>query len=139
MPFEVTVPDEEQDRRLPEKLHAERDGILTWLVDGCRAWQQHGLSDPLEVRMATDDYRAAQDVIAQFIDATCSRGPDLTCRAGDLYAAYRTWAEQGGERPLSVRTFGERMIEREGIERFRLSDGNHYRWLAIGSTLGAHP
>src|SRR5262249_23762290 len=43
VPFVVTVADDKQDRDLPEKLQGEAAGILSWIVDGCRAWQKVGL------------------------------------------------------------------------------------------------
>ena len=35
IPFNVTIPDAEQDRQLPEKLKDEWTGILKWAVEGC--------------------------------------------------------------------------------------------------------
>ena len=44
MPFTVTIPAEERDRQLGEKLKAEWPGILQWMIDGCLQWQQIGLA-----------------------------------------------------------------------------------------------
>jgi putative DNA primase/helicase len=43
IPFAVTIPPEERDAELAEKLKAERPGILQWLVEGCLEWQIEGL------------------------------------------------------------------------------------------------
>src|SRR5262249_51948077 len=67
LPFMVTIPAAEQDKRLPEKLQAELPGILRWTVESCLAWQQEGLEPPAAVKQATEDYRAEMDVIAAFI------------------------------------------------------------------------
>ena len=42
IPFEVTFPEEKQDKRLPEKLDKELPGILAWMVEGCLRWQKEG-------------------------------------------------------------------------------------------------
>lgn len=134
VPFTVTVPDDEQDRSLPDKLQAEADGILTWLVEGCRVWQQDGLGEPLAVRMATDDYRAGQDTIGAYLADRCSLNTGHTATAADLYAAYRTWAEAAGERVISQRRFGEGLAER-GLERYRTSKEHRWRGVALGDPM----
>jgi hypothetical protein len=53
VPFEVRIPDYEQDRGLRQKLLAEAPGILAWLLEGCRAWQRDGLGLPQAVQEAT--------------------------------------------------------------------------------------
>ena len=49
IPFNVTIPDAEQDRQLPEKLKDEWTGILKWAVEGCLKWQQEELGLPKAV------------------------------------------------------------------------------------------
>jgi putative DNA primase/helicase len=44
VPFTVTIPPEERDPELPDKLLEERKGILVWTVDGCAQWQRTGLT-----------------------------------------------------------------------------------------------
>jgi P4 family phage/plasmid primase-like protien len=43
IPFNVTIPDAEQDCDLGDKLAAERSGILNWAIQGALAWQRDGL------------------------------------------------------------------------------------------------
>jgi len=38
VPFAVTIPAEERDGELTEKLKAEWPGILAWIVAGCLKW-----------------------------------------------------------------------------------------------------
>src|SRR5262249_26134045 len=53
IPFTVTIPAEERDPGLLEKLKTERPGILHWMIEGCLQWQQHGLAPPAVVTAAT--------------------------------------------------------------------------------------
>src|SRR4029077_2383546 len=43
IPFTVTIPAEERDPGLLEKLKTEWPGILHWMIEGCLSWQQRGL------------------------------------------------------------------------------------------------
>ena len=132
IPFTVTVPDDEQDRHLPAKLAAEAPGILAWLVAGCAAWRAAGsLPSPLAVTIATDDYRAAQDALGAFFTDRCHLDPAATSAAADLYRAYKSWADETGERTLSQGRFGEALTER-GLEPYRTRIAR--RWKGIGLT-----
>ena len=44
IPFTVTIPPDERDPDLPDKLRAEWPAILRWAIDGCLAWQREGLN-----------------------------------------------------------------------------------------------
>jgi putative DNA primase/helicase len=107
-----------QDKQLGEKLAAEREGILAWLVRGCLAWQRDGLTLPDKVRAATTEYRQSEDLIAQWIEECCVTGShDYRNKAGDLFANYRAWCERAGEEEiLNQKSFGDALSER-GIER----------------------
>jgi P4 family phage/plasmid primase-like protien len=112
IPFVVTIPPEEQDRSLPDKLRAELPGILAWAVEGCLEWQEYGLGEPEEVRAASEDYRTEMDVLAAFIDARCVEAKHASAKASKLYEAYRFWSDEVGEYAESQRRFGLRLAER---------------------------
>ena len=40
IPFTVTIPPDERDHDLTEKLKTEWPAILGWMIDGCVAWQR---------------------------------------------------------------------------------------------------
>ncbi len=112
IPFTVTIPAEERDPHLLEKLLAEGPGILRWAVEGCLAWQRDGLGAPAEVEKATADYRAEMDVVGSFVEDCCEVGVGLSASSKDLYAGYCQWCEDNGEHPIPKRTFGQRLAER---------------------------
>lgn len=132
VPFGVTIPPEQQDKTLPNKLLTELPGILAWCVRGCIEWQRDGLGMPEAVQAATASYRSEQDVIGAFLAECCVVGlPDYKVKASHLYAAFATWCQQSGEQETSQRKFGEAMSER-GIERY-MSAGTWYKNVAIRS------
>jgi len=136
IPFDVVIPDSEQDLGLRDKLEAERAGILAWAVRGCLAWQRDGLGPPDEVRVATAAYRAEQDVLGEFLAECCILEPGATEPLAALYKTYCDWAKDSGEPPLSKREFGQHLDERgcgplrHGKLRTRLRQGVRLRRLA---------
>ncbi|MHB1610069.1 MAG: phage/plasmid primase, P4 family [Sulfobacillus sp.] len=130
IPFTVTIPEDEQDRHLAQKLKNELPGILAWAVRGCLAWQKDGLQTPTAVRSATDAYREESDILGPFIAERCIVTREATASAKDLYAEYCTWCEDNRERAISQKAFGGRLTER-GLEKQR-STGGRYIWLGIG-------
>ena len=129
MPFDVKIPEEEQDKRLAAKLKRELPGILAWIVRGCLEWQREGLGEPDEVKNATEGYRSDMDVLAAFIAECCVVAPNATAKATPLYMAYKAWCEESGEAHETQRRFGMRLTERN-FEREKV--GGSYRWHGIG-------
>ena len=134
VPWAITIPPKEQDKKLPEKLRAELPGILAWIVQGCMEWQREGLRPSAEVRRATGKYRAEMDVLAAFIDEECVVSEHAMASAKALYSAYRGWCEENGEKPESQRKFGGRLKER-GFENGKITSGpnkGNVEWYGVG-------
>ena len=129
IPFTETIPDEEQDRELVEKLKEELPGILNWALEGCCAWLEEGLQEPEEVVQATLDYRTESDILAEWIEEFCVVHPAATASVTDLYQSYRTWCQDSGQKPLSKRWFGRRLAER-GFDSGRTARARS--WIGIG-------
>lgn len=49
IPFTVTIPAEQRDITLGDRLKEEWPGILSWAIDGCLDWQQKRLAPPKAV------------------------------------------------------------------------------------------
>jgi putative DNA primase/helicase len=121
-------PELRQDKQLPQKLRAEAPGILAWMVQGCLDWQREGLTMPEKVRVATAEYRCAEDAVAQFLEECCLTGNGvMRCRASAIYGAYRQWSERAGEKPLSRDAFGDAMTQR----RFERQKSNGVWYLGV--------
>ena len=130
IPFDVAIPEEDQDKELPAKLHEELPGILNWALRGCLAWQKQGLGEPEEVRTATGAYRAEMDLLAHFVAERCVEGEDAKVKASELHRAYTEWCQTSGEKPPSQRDLSTLLIEK-GLERRRLEAGVHYFGLKL--------
>jgi putative DNA primase/helicase len=126
IPFDATFT--HPDKRLPEKLAAERPGILRWAIEGCLLWQREGgLQEPPEIVAAVESYRRETDLLAAFLEeATDSKeGSQAAAPAGELHAAYRAFCVSRGGTALHGDAFMGAMAER-GFKRKRTNRGIFY-------------
>lgn len=128
IPFTVTIPEEQQDKELADKLRAELPGILRWAIEGAMAWQKHGLGMPKAVCDATAEYRKEMDSFGEFLEERCVEGPKERVPKGKLYEAYNEWCKSHGAHPLGRSRFTNRLKERGVTER---KSGNHL-WVGVG-------
>lgn len=96
VPFDVIVPKAEQDGHLKDKLREEIDGILTWLVAGCLAWQHSGLEEPERVQEATASYRHDSDTLGAFLEKRCLTYTHSHVKSSELFAAWQGWCRTQG-------------------------------------------
>lgn len=128
IPFTVTIPDEQKDRQLPEKLKAELPGILQWAIDGCYEWAEGGLRPPPEVLVATEDYRMEMDIMGNFLNECCVVMPKAWATNADLYKRYTDWCTEVGEMAASQRKFTQRLAQRGFVQ----DRGTVRFWKGIG-------
>jgi putative DNA primase/helicase len=114
IPFTVTIPKEEQDPTLGERLKAEWPGIMAWAIDGCLEWQRHGLAPPAAVQNATESYLEAEDSLAAWIEDACEHDAQAWEGSTALYASWKTHADRTGEFAGSLKRFVQRIEERAG-------------------------
>jgi putative DNA primase/helicase len=133
IPFEVTIPDHEQDKHLEEKLMAELSGIFNWAIEGALLWKLEGLAEPPEVIDATDLYKVESDILADFIADKVSKGPNKHILVADCYHEYTKYCLSNGERVISKRAFANAMRERG----FLTSSGSGNKTLFVGIDLKA--
>ena len=113
IPFNVTIPEDERDEHLAEKLKAEWGGILGWAVQGCLEWRKSGLSPPAVVRQATDEYLAAEDSFAAWLEECTKPASDWAFESSaDLFASWKAWAEKAGEEIGSRKRFADTLQSR---------------------------
>jgi P4 family phage/plasmid primase-like protien len=118
IPFETVIPEGERDRSLRERLGRERDGILGWMLEGCRSWQAVGLLPPQRIRDAVSSYFEGEDFSGHWIADCCETGEHLSASNAELYASWKAFAEPLGIEPGSVRDLGEKLRDR-GFSSFR--------------------
>jgi len=129
IPFNVAIPEAEQDRDLEKKLLAELPGILNWALEGCRMWQEEGgLKPPAEVKAAVKEYKDDMDVFGQWLDECCILQPGIKTPHGTLYESYDQWSKTNSGWSLSSKKFSQTLTERGLIKE---KSGIH-SWRGIG-------
>ncbi|HET6753776.1 MAG TPA: phage/plasmid primase, P4 family [Jiangellaceae bacterium] len=117
VPFDVVVPEDERDGKLPEKLHGELDGVLAWLVDGYMQWKSRGLAEPAPVTNATATYRTESDLLGLFLAERTMPNPHAHVRSADLFAAWVEWCKRenvdAGTQTAFSRTLQDRGFDKE--------------------------
>lgn len=101
VPFNATMPT--GSARIPNYAQhlAEEEGaaILQWIVDGAVKFHQNGNRLPIcsDVEEATAAYRAREDWVNRFIDECCIVDREAEVRCGELFDAYKKYADQCGD------------------------------------------
>jgi putative DNA primase/helicase len=132
IPFNVTIPEEKRDKKLSEKLWAERDGILGWMVQGCLDWQARGLRPPEAATEATEDYLVAEDAVGRWISERCREDRSSSCSTGALFSDWKSWAELSGEFIGNVRKLSDDLSKR-GYKKFRNEKERGFYGISVGS------
>jgi putative DNA primase/helicase len=130
VPFAITIPAEDRDRDLGEKLRSEWPGILAWLIEGCLHWQKLGLRPPRAVLDATKAYLEAEDAISAWLDERYERDASAWTSSTALYSSWKGWAEQNGEHPDSMKRLSQK-LESRGLVPERKMHGRGFRGLRL--------
>lgn len=123
IPFTQTIPADERDPLLPEKLKAEWPAILRWAIEGALLWQREGLQVPDVVRCASEEYLADEDTLGAFLDENVIMAPDGRETSADVYQRFRAWQTQTGAAHLWTQTAMTRALKERGIPTAKFTGG----------------
>ena len=112
IPFEVKIPEEEQDKNLHQKIiYNELSGVFNWVLDGLnRLLTQKRFSDCEAVKKALENYKLESDTVRLFLndnDYKISLVNEKPLK--DLFNEYKNYCLEGGFKSCSVRTFSDRL------------------------------
>jgi putative DNA primase/helicase len=130
VPFSVTIPPEERDLELAEKLKAEWPGILHWMISGCLEWQQQGLAPPSIVSNATSEYFEAEDAIGLWLEDRIERRSGAFALCNALYSSWKDWIEARGEEPGSQKQLTE-TLQGKHFKFVRRNNGRGFEGIAF--------
>ena len=126
IPFEVQIPESEQDKELANKIiENELSGVFNWVLEGLTRFLQNGrftYSDKTEEVIKT--YQKQSDPIVLFIEDECfvkSTIDEMPLK--EFYQLYRCYCIESGYRQCSLKTFSDRLKKLE-FEVVRKSQGN---------------
>ena len=143
IPFAQQFQGASLDSSLPDKLWAEREGILAWMVRGAVTWSEElqntnattGLGSCKAIDQSIEEYRYDNDLSARFIEDCLVRENDSgSIGARELYYAYqRWWSDNSDEDTPSEGIFSRRMEER-GLKKTRTKAGVVYKGVKLIKT-----
>lgn len=104
-------------KTMKKDLLANREGVLSWIVEGVRAYLEEGLEPPEEVAAAIEEYRRSANPFTEWMNARVDTSDPLAlCYPSELYADYKAWCEREsiGEREIMTSTaFGRALGDRQ--------------------------
>lgn len=125
VPFNVTIPEAEQDRQLAANIiQSELSGVFNWVLDGLRRLLAQGrFTDCEAVRKAVEAYKVQSDSVKTFLDEMEYQShADRTVARKVLYSEYKVFCQEDGYRPVAARNFAKR-LEGYGIDTVRRNGG----------------
>jgi putative DNA primase/helicase len=127
MPFDVAIPEHERDVFLDQKLDAEAQGILRWLVEGCRDWYAAGcrVERPACMREALAAYQREEDPVRTWVMEECELHAEAEIGATAGYQAFAEWLVRAGGKPMSQTAFGTRLAALGDLEIRKGRDSNN--------------
>jgi len=126
IPFDVTIPPQEQDKSLHTKIiESELSGVFNWVLDGLkRLLEQRRFSDCEAAKNAIDEYKIESNSVQMFISESGYNGcPTDYILIKDLYPEYRAFCIEDGMTPFKKTNF-IKQLRALGLIVDRLNVGN---------------
>ncbi|APR54839.1 DNA primase [Sphingomonas koreensis] len=127
VPWDVQIPADEVDKKLPEKLKAEASGLLNRLLEGLVDWRENGLIEPDTVKAATAKYREQSDQLGRFLSECTRDQSGARSKSSVLFKLFNAWVKANGAAEWQQVGFTKAMEDR-GYETMR---SNGMQWLDL--------
>ncbi|MBA3766269.1 MAG: DNA primase, partial [Acidobacteria bacterium] len=111
LPFDVTVGEDRQDKRLAEKIiKDELSGVFNWVLAGLqRLLRQENFTPCEAARHALEQYRKESDSVAMFLSDEGYRPSDKFTEVKCIYQSYKFYCLDNGYKPLGRNNFTKRL------------------------------
>lgn len=112
IPFEITIPESQQDKTLHSKIiDKELAGVFNWVLDGLeRLLNQKGFSECEASQLAVNQYKLESDSVQLFLtDNDYEPDPINSTLIKDIYLSYRTYCNEDGVPPVKKGNFIKRL------------------------------
>lgn len=107
--FSKSVPKEQRDPNLADKLATERDGILTWALEGLKRLIQNSyqFSETDATRAELARYRTESNSVLSFVEEFCELDADKYTMREELFTRYKEYCGNAGLKPVSQTNFNK--------------------------------
>lgn len=110
--FDVTIPEDRQDKQLPNKIiESELSGVFNWILQGLdRVLEQKRFSKCEAVDNARSDYEKQSDSVQLFIsEMEYKTSTTDYIMISELYPRYKMFCSEDGYRPVGKTKFIQRL------------------------------
>ncbi len=109
--FDVTIPEDKQDKQLPQKIiNNELSGVFNWILQGLdRLLEQKNFSKCEAIENARSDYEKQSDSVKMFIDEYEYKTSTEYTVINTLYPEYRRFCIEDGFKPVNKSNFMKRL------------------------------
>lgn len=140
IPFEVFIPEHEQDRELAEKLKSELPGIFNWAMKGLERLREnrYKIQVPERVREIVSEYVKDNNAVMRWLDDVgiiprWNNDDNPQCEWScntELYAMWERWRLNNAEQPKTRNALYE-ALDLMGFRRKRRSAGCGYEYFRV--------
>ncbi|TAM95846.1 MAG: DNA primase [Chitinophagaceae bacterium] len=112
IPFDVTIPEDKQDKHLAQKIiKSELPGVFNLILKGLqRLISQQGFTHSDKAETALKDFREQSDSVQMFInEENYQKSNEKSVYLKELFNEYRSYCTDNGYRPVAMRKFSERL------------------------------
>ncbi len=112
IPFDVTIPPQEQDKNLHSKIiEKELSGVFNWVLHGLnRLLEQKKFSDCEAAQQAVENYKIESDSVRMFLNENDYKVSNtIETPLKELFNEYRTYCIESGFKACSLRTLADRL------------------------------
>jgi putative DNA primase/helicase len=112
IPFDVTIPQQEQDKQLHTKIiENELSGVFNWVLEGLnRLLEQKRFSECEAAQRAVEQYRIESDSVQMFLTEHAYKvSATIEIPLKDVFSEYRNYCIESGFKACSVRTLADRL------------------------------
>lgn len=135
IPFDVCIPEDEQNRELATELKKELSGIFNWVLDGFRRLRANSfrLVVPEEVTRIVESYIRDNNPVARWLDEHrwfAKWHPNIRTSAvwhsrAEMWASFEKWCIDNSEEGMAKKHFLDMLMEM-GFDKRRMSVGWGY-------------
>ena len=136
IPFEKHFDINTQDKTLKQQFSSEpvKSAILNWLIKGFEQLDKEGLRVPEIIHQATHQYEHDSDKMTLFIEDCLELG-DFEEKTADVYYRYKSWCQDNGQFPESMKNFKQALASKLTVIRKRPKSGGHKTTVLVGARL----
>jgi len=112
IPFDVTIPEAEQDRQLHSKIiDSELSGVFNWMLKGLeRLLNQRDFTQSSDIDNALETFKKESDTVHMFLDENNFKPhPSSHETLKSLYSEYRIACTSYGSHPVGIKNFSKRL------------------------------